>query len=268
MSNDVRVTTKIKLHCANMIVGLDGWGNAGKVSTFTIKYLLDKLGAQSFGEIPIEFFHNYLIHRPIVSIKEGLIHSYIPPKNALYYWKDETGKSCLILLLGHEPHTNWPRFVEAMLSVAEQSGVKRIYTIGGYLADPSYASDSPITSSTNNEHVVSELKKIRVELTNYTGPTSVYSELLWRAKEKNVDVVSLWSAVPMYVSGIYPKAAYNILQKITQLINVKLDLTDLKNKAEAFERQLRREIAGRSAEGLIESFRERGSREKKPTYIL
>ena len=62
MNSGIKREEKIKLNKANMIIGLNGWGNAGEVSTFSVKYLVDKLGAKKFGEIPPEPFHNYLIH--------------------------------------------------------------------------------------------------------------------------------------------------------------------------------------------------------------
>ena len=145
--------------------------------------------------------------------------------------------------------------------------VKRIYTIGGYLADVSHETETPVSTSTNNKKIVAELEKAGLELTTYRGPTSVYSEILWISKEKGLDVVSLWGAVPMYVTGIYPKATYHMLKKLTQLIGMDLDLGDLKKRAEEFEAKADGEDMGRSQmRSLIEDMRRR-SPEKEPTYI-
>jgi len=269
MKDEIRIDEKVELHNAHMIIGLEGWVNAGKVSTFTIKYLTIKLGAVKFGEIPPERFYNYLIQRPIVTIKQGIIHSYVSPRNNLFYWKNKEGGANLLLLLGYEPHLNWPTYTEIILKLAEEMDVKRIYTIGGYLADIPYENETLITSSTNNEKIIDELKKAGVELTNYRGPTSVYSEILWRARERKLDVISLWSAVPMYVAGIYPKATYYIIKKLMQLIGIDLDLSDLKKKAETFKTQFEREVTSqRQMQRLIENLRKRGTQEKEPTYIF
>jgi len=265
MSEIVRIERKVEFHRSQMIIGLEGWVNAGKVSTFSIKYLIDKLGAQRFGEILQGGFHDYAIQRPFVSIKEGLICSYVPPQSTLYYWKGKD-RSSLILLLGVEPYLNWPRYTEAVLKVAEKTNVNRIYTIGGYLADVSAENETPISSTTNNRDLIDELKKIEVILTNYMGPTSIYSEILWRCRTKKIDAISLWSAVPMYIEGIYPKAAYHMLKKITSLASIKIDLTDLKKKAESFKGEFERRIITQTEiRRLIESLR---GKEKKPTYIL
>ncbi len=267
MNDEIRIDKKVNLRNSIMIIGLDGWGNGGKVSTFTVKYLSDKLGARKLGEIPSERFQNYLIQRPFVTIKEGLMESYIPPRNDIFYWKGKKGGRDLVLVLGFEPHLEWERYTRALLNVAEKMDVKRIYTIGGYLADLSHETETPISSSTNNKKIISELEKAGLELTNYRGPTSVYSEILWRSKEKGLDVVSLWAAVPIYVAGIYPKATYHMLKKLTPLIGMDLDLGDLKKRAEEFEAEVEGEVIGRSQmRSLIEDMRRR-TREKEPSYI-
>jgi len=262
MNTGIRVNEKVELLKPTMIIGLDGWGNAGKVSTFTVKYLVDKLGAKRFGEIPHERFHDYFIQRPLVSTKQGLVQSYTPPSNELFYWKGKKGENDLVLLLGFEPHHDWPRYARTVLGLAKRYRVKRIYTIGGYLADISHTDESLITSSTNNSKILKELEKAGIELTDYNGPTSIYSELLWRSREKKIDVVSLWVAVPIYVEGAYPKAAYDMLRKLLELTNIRLDLSDLKTRAEIFEKE-----AMSQPSGVIYDLERRRKGEEKTTYI-
>ncbi len=269
MDEILRLERKVKLHNTVMIIGLDGWGNAGRVSTFTVRYLTDKLGARKLGEIPPEMFHNYQIERPMVSIRRGVIESYNPPRNEIFYWKDKRGRVDLLLLLGSEPHLNWPCYAKAILKLAKEMDVKRIYTIGGYLADVHHGDETPITASTNNEELIGELKEARVELTNYRGPTSVYSEILWQAKAENLDVVSLWCAVPIYVGGFYPKAAYHMLRKIKMMVGLDINLGDIRKKAESFEAQFERRAAEQpELHRLIEKMRGSRGLEKGPTYMV
>ena len=262
---NVKIYEKPAFRSSQMIIGMDGWVNAGKVSTFSVKYLVDKLEAKKFGEILQGEFHDYSIQRPHVSIKEGLIRSYIPPQSIFYYWKGREGLN-LILLLGVEPYVNWPKYADAVLKVAEEMNVERIYTIGGYLANITPDEETLISSTTNNEKLLDELKKIGSVLTQYSGPTSIYSEIMWKCKTKGIDVVSLWSAVPAYIDGIYPKAAYYILKKIVALTGLNIDLTDLKRKAESFRSSLERRIIKQSE--LRRLLKNLGKEERKPTYIL
>jgi proteasome assembly chaperone (PAC2) family protein len=264
----IAMRAKIHLHNAILIIGLNGWVNAGEVSTFTAKYLTDKLEAKKLGEFPPENFHHYMIQRPLVSIKQGIIQSYISPRNEFFYWKNGKSKPDLLLLLGSEPHLNWPGYAEAILKLAEEVGVKKICTMGSYLADISHEIETPITGGANNKELITELKNVGVALTNYRGPTSVYSEILWRGKAKKIDVMSLWCAVPIYVKGLYPEAVYNLLKTIMQLTDLKLDLKDLKEKAESFKTQLEKVTREQpQLRDFIQNLR-RKQPEKETSYIF
>jgi len=116
----------VKRSAPVMVIGLEGWVNAGKVSTFLTKYLVDKLGAKKVGEIPVDEYHDYMLFRPSVTVKEGTIHSYNPPKNEVFRTKGAKGTPPFVLLLGHEPHRNWPKYAEAVLRAAKKAGVKRV----------------------------------------------------------------------------------------------------------------------------------------------
>jgi proteasome assembly chaperone (PAC2) family protein len=246
-------------HKVVMLVGMSGWGNAGEVSTYIIKYLVDTLKAERFSEISPEQYHDYLIQRPTVSIEQGVIQSYSPPRNELFYWHNHKGRD-VILLLGYEPNLRWPKYAETILKLAKEKSVERIYTIGAYLADVSHEDETPITATTNKKEVITELKKVGVRLANYKGPTSIYSELLWQGKEKKNEVVSLWCAVPIYIRGLYPKAIHHILTKLVQLTGLKFDLKQLEEKTKAFQSRFYKE-----AGGLTKTLRR--SKEREPTYI-
>ncbi|HIE14076.1 TPA: PAC2 family protein [Candidatus Bathyarchaeota archaeon] len=268
----LKIDNTVHLQNSVMIIGLSGWGNAGEVSTFTVKYLVERLKAKRLGELSSEEFYNYRLQRPIVSIRRGIIDSYRSPKNEIYCSKRkiEDKEAGLILLVGSEPHLHWSKYARAILKVAVKMDVKCIYTIGGYLADIHHEAEPPITGSTNNESLLEQLKDAGVELTDYTGPTSVYSEILWQAKNKGINVVSLWCAVPIYIQGLYPKAAYFMLQKILSLIGIKLDLRDLKKRAASTEIQITAEaLSNPQLRQLIESLKWRRTVfEKEPNYMI
>lgn len=216
-----------------MIIGLNGWVNAGKVSTQSVKYLIDKLNAEQLGEIASERFYIYQLQRPLVVIKNGFVQKYQPPRNDLFYWKDRE-ESGLVFLLGVEPHLDWPRYSRTVLDAAKNLGVRRIYTIGGYVIDASLSGEPFVTGSSTESEILAELKEVGVRLVDYAGPTSVYSEILWESRSRDVDVASLWCAVPFYGQESDPKAVYTLLLKLTEIIGLKLDLEDLKEKAASF----------------------------------
>jgi len=244
-----------------MIIGLNGWVNAGEVSTFSVKYLIDKLNAEKVGEVSSERFYVYQVQRPLVVIKRGLVQEYSPLKNDIFCWKNEEKETGLVFLLGVEPHLDWSDYSRAVLDIAENLGVRRIYTLGGYLVDASLAGEPVITGSSIDDRVLAKLRRVGIELVDYSGPTSVYSEILWQSKSRGISVVSLWCAVPFYGEGMNPKAAYNLLSKLKALLNLKIDLNDLKREADSFINR----ISTRTQERVK---RLAGGLEKRPSFLI
>lgn len=261
MSEFFKLLKEVQLQKASMVIGLSGWGNAGEASTLSVSYLIDKLKAERIGEIPSGRFYVYQIQRPLVAIKRGLVQDYRPLRNDLFCWKDQNEGADLAFLLGAEPHLDWVIYAQAVLNVAKRLEIRRIYTLGGYLADPSLTGGSLVTGSSNKREIVGELKDVGVELVDYNGPTSVYSEILWSGKAKDVDVVSLWCAVPFYGEGPNPEASYNLLSKLQAMLHLKLELTDLKKKADSFVGQIPADFGQRMR-------RPSDDFEKRPSFLI
>lgn len=261
MDRIFRLDKDVKIHKASMIIGLSGWVNAGEVSTLSVKYLIDKLNAEKVGEIQSGKFYVYQIQRPLVAIKKGLVQDYLSFSNDIFCWRNEKKDVGLIFLLGAEPHLDWAAYSRAVLDVAEKLGVSRIYTLGGYLVDVSPVSKPFVTGSSSNGEILAELRDVGLELVDYSGPTSVYSDIHWRAKSRNLDVVSLWCAVPFYGKGPNPRAAYSLMLKLTSLLDLKLELRDLKKKADSFTARVSDEIKKRMR-------RPTGDSEKRPSFFI
>lgn len=217
-----------------MLIGLHGWGNGGEVSTYTLKYLINSFKAIGFGEILSDQYHNFQIERPIVTVKHGIMESYHPPKNELFYWQDPEAEMDILFLQGTEPHINWANYAAVILELAVHQNVQRIFTIGGYLTDIASVDSLPVSASTNNSKLISELTQADVILTNYTGPTSIYSEVSWQGKSQNIDVISLWCGVPYYIKDLFPPAVFQILRKIQRLSKIAIDFTALQQEVDKY----------------------------------
>lgn len=217
-----------------MFIGLNGWGNAGQVSTYTLHHLINSFHAIKFGEINSDHYHNYQIERPLVSINQGIIESYHPPKNELFYWKHPDNQVDLLFLTGSEPHHHWADYARVILELAVNQNVQRIYTIGGYLTDVASSDYLPVSASTNNPNSVNTLTQAEVILTNYSGPTSIYSEVSWRGKTQNIDVISIWCGVPFYIKELFPPAVYQILRKIQRISHISIDFQPLQQEIDAY----------------------------------
>lgn len=235
MASALQLETSVQLRHGLMIVGLAGWADAGNASTLSIHYLRDKLHAVHVGEILSGPFYLYTGERPTVNVEKGVVKAYESFHNELYWCRSQEDEPDPLLLIGHEPHLDWPGYVGAVLQAALKTGTRRLYTLGGFIGNVPHTVEPPVTSSTNNPDRLAELTAAGIGLTDYTGPTSVYSEFLWQGRERGIDVVSLWSPVPTYIQGPSPKSALSILRKLSGLTGIRIEFPEMEEGARALD---------------------------------
>lgn len=224
-----------------LVIGLSGWGDAGNVSTICVTYLIEKLGAEEIGEIVSGRFYDYQIRRPQVRIEGGLVREYIPPRNKFFYWKASTTNQDVLILRGAEPYVDWPGYAQAVLEAAERTNVKKIIMIGAFVGSVPHTVEPVLSISTRSKSFLEEISSFGFELSNYEGPTGIYSEILELSNERGIDAVSLWGAVPPYIQGDNHKLAFHVLKKILSIAGIDVPLDELRKKGEDLDRQIAEE---------------------------
>ena len=228
-----------------MVMGFNGWPNGGQVSTGVLTYLISKLEARKMGEITSLTFYDLTIKRPHVKYHLGVLQEYKLPSNVFYYTPKISGKE-LILFLGDEPSFRWVEYVEAIMHVVKRFNVKRVYTIGGLLDRVPHTVEPLITFAVNFHHLAPELEKIELEPTNYEGPSSIHSMILYKCREEKVEAVSLWGHSPYYLSGTDVKTIYHVVSKLLTLLRLSLDVNDLRIQSEEFRERIDMEVNANS----------------------
>lgn len=230
---------KPEIRDVNFIIGFGGWPNAGEVSTRTILNLKIKLRAKKFAEIEPFDFYDMTSWRPTVDIKEGEIERFYIPKNELFYSKEPP----IILLMGIEPQFGWKKFSRMILKVAKETRARMIITIGGTLDRVHHLAPTLITAVVNDGSLKEKLGDIKY--IEYRGPSSFHTFLLREARRERVRAISLWAHTPIYIRGYNPKTCYDILRKLEDLLNIRLDLEDLRRMSEMFEIEIEKAIKER-----------------------
>ena len=127
---------KPKLNKPYLLIGFEGWPDAGKVSSGAVSYLRDKLGVRELAEVAPDDFYLFQspsdeIKRPVVDIQDGLVTGLSLPATKLWFYKNQGAGHDLIIMLGREPELRWNDYVNLILDLAQNFGVVRAYAIGG-----------------------------------------------------------------------------------------------------------------------------------------
>jgi len=261
---DIILYEKPELSSPYLIMGFGGWPDAGKVSTGTVDYLKNKLQAKKFAEIKSDNFYDFSILRPLTTIKEGLEKELKFPSNEFFFWKDEKSPHDLIIFLGSEPHLRWDEYANLLVDFAKELKVEKVCMIGGNYAAVPHTRES-VSGLVSHPELRSELIKYEVDLSDYQGPASIHTLLLDNCKKANIKVVNLWGNAPHYIRGWNSRVSYALLKRITKILEIEVDLEDIKSKGESLVAQIDKLIGQEpKLQGYVKKLEESYELRRKP----
>ncbi len=201
-----------------------GWSeDAGKLGTKVADYLNKKLGGEEFGEIePADFF-------PLggVSVEDDVAQF---PESKFYWCREKH----LVILKSNQPGSEWHRFLNSVLDVAEDyCHAKELYTIGGMVSLAAHTSPRELLAVANSpemREILSQYDLARgfdYETAPGQRPT-LSSFLLWVAKRRKIAAASLWVPIPFYlVAAEDPRAWRKTVEFLDRRFGLGIDLGDL-----------------------------------------
>jgi proteasome assembly chaperone (PAC2) family protein len=266
---DLHLTRKMDLQSFNMIIAFSGWPDARRVATYAAAYLRDKLNADKIGKIDSAPFYDFAIQRPFINIEKGMIKEYQLPQNELYAWKSKKDLRNILILMGEEPHTNWPRYVESIFQALHLGTVHRICLLGGLIDQIPHTVDPLVSGVATTLELMEEMKLHGVEPIDYTGPSGIHSLVMSECGRRGFPALSLWGHVPAYISGVDARTAHQLLSKLNAIVGVEVDLEDLRHEGNLLQKQLDAAMArDRSFSESVRQleFEYKNSR-KRPDYI-
>jgi predicted ATP-grasp superfamily ATP-dependent carboligase len=224
-----------------MIAAFRGWNDGGQGATLGGGYLARQWGAESFAEIESENFYDFQAVRPTVSLEEGLTRKLEWPTNSFLHAPIPGLERDAVILLGVEPNLRWKTYSGLVLELAQDFGVELVVTLGSLLADVPHTRPAPVSAAASDPELVAELG---VEPSRYEGPTGILGVLLDACRREGVASVSLWAAVPHYVSlAPSPRAALALCRRLGELVGTDIDLAELEQAAEEYSEQVTEAVA-------------------------
>jgi proteasome assembly chaperone (PAC2) family protein len=219
-----------------LIAAFRGWNDGGQGATLGAGYLAKQWGAERFAEIDPEEFYDFQAMRPQVSLDEGLTRKLEWPENAFYHAQIPELRRDAVILLGTEPNLRWRTFTKLVVGLAEELRVELVVTLGSLLADVPHTRPAPVTAAAGDPALIEEFG---LEPSRYEGPTGILGVLLDGCRTAGMQSLSLWAAVPHYVSlAPSPRAAYALCRRLGELLGVDLDLEELERASAEYSEQV------------------------------
>jgi proteasome assembly chaperone (PAC2) family protein len=224
-----------------LVASFRGWNDGGQGASMASSYLSRAWHAQKFASIDAENFFDFQSTRPHVSLVGGSVRRIDWPENIFEHARPVGGERDAVLLLGTEPGLRWRTFAGLVTGLASDLGVELVVTLGALLADVPHTRPAPVTASATDESLVEELG---VQPSRYEGPTGIVGVLHDQCRAAGIPSVSLWAAVPHYVSLTpSPRAAQALCDRLGTLLDVPLDTSELAAASETYMQQVSEAVA-------------------------
>lgn len=231
------------LQGATLLFGLSGWMDSGEVSTGTVEYLAEKMGARKLADFePGDFYiYNFpgsmeisAVFRPFARIENGLVQALEEPTNTFYC----SEKDNLILFQGKEPNLRWSEYADCILSVVADFNVSTLSFVGSVGSLIPHTREPRYMSTISHERLRPILDRNGLNPTNYMGPSSFQSYMAARSRRAGVDMISLVAQIPAYVQGRNVKSIESVVHKLSDILGFSADFSDLKILSAEFVRRL------------------------------
>lgn len=241
MADELRIAHRPTLRAPMLITAFRGWNDGGQGASLAGGYLAKTWNAARFAEIEPEGFFDFQATRPHVSFVEGTTRRIDWPDNAFYHATIPGLERDAVLLLGIEPNLRWQTFTGLVTGLATDLGVELVVTLGSLLADVPHTRPSPVTGGASDPELIEQLG---LQRSRYEGPTGIVGVLHDACNQVGLRSVSLWAAVPHYVSlAPSPRAALALCQRLSDIVGTEIDTEELNEAAERYSEQVSEAVA-------------------------
>jgi predicted ATP-grasp superfamily ATP-dependent carboligase len=231
--SDVPSRSLRDLHDPVVVVAFGGWNDAGNAATGAVEHLSEAYEAESVFSIDPDDFYDFQVNRPMVELNDEDDRELIWPTTEVRIAELSDGRA-LVLVQGLEPNLRWRQFCTLITSALRSADVTRVHLLGALLADTPHTRPIPVSTSTGNRELMTSMG---LAPSSYEGPSGIVGVLGDALERSGVQVLSLWAAIPHYVSHPpCPKATLALLSQLEQLLDTSLELGELPELARAWER--------------------------------
>jgi uncharacterized protein len=239
------------------------WPGMGNVALTAVHYLKDKLGATPLGELTsTEYFAptGAIVAKQVILPPER-------PNNQFYYYSSPQCRNDILIFIGSiqpVPHREY-EFAMELLKIAKMWGVSLVLTTAAAPSDMSYQDAPRVFAAPNDPELLKKLMEYKVHFMGEGNIAGLNGLLVSAARSMNIDGICLLGEIPFFTAQIdFPKAAVKVLEILTKLLGVKVDLLDLELLAAQKEKEIAplAQILSRGASAAPETEKEGAAEEK------
>lgn len=234
------------LHEPVLVLGLDGWIDAGFGAAGATAHLLEVLDTEVVAAFDTDALVDHRSRRPVMHLEEGVNKGLTWPATELRHALDLEGND-LLLLTGAEPDVRWRGFSAAVVDLAQRFGTRLVVGFGAYPAPVPHTRPGRLATTATSSELAVRAGQVRATLDVPAGAQAAIEE---RCADAGLPAVGLWAQVPHYASGMaYPLASAMLVDGLAEVGGLRIDSTAL-HEAGALLRNRLDELVAENPEHL------------------
>jgi hypothetical protein len=248
-----------------VIVGLDGWIDAGLGAANAIATLLSTVETTTIASFDSDALLDHRARRPTMHLLDGVVEDLRWPATELRAARDTVGNGFL-MLVGAEPDHLWHAFTAAVVDLFLELGVSLVAGFGAYPAPAPHTRPAMLSCTASTPELAQAIGFVRGTL---DVPAGVQAAIEQRSHAHGIRSLGIWAQVPHYVAGMpYPKASMALIEGFNALSGLQLDFGTLAQEAEEAQARIDTLIAGNDEHAAMVRSLEQQLDESSPTGPL
>lgn len=212
------------------LIAFEGWGDAGDSASMAAERFLECFDSDLIAAFDPDEHYDFQVRRPMVSLNDGGTRRIEWPESQLHVIHGP--ERDLVLMLGEEPNYKWKAFTNELVEAMVALGVQRAVTLGAFIGQVAHTLPVPLVGSATRPDALTLHGLLP---SGYQGPTGILGVLNHALGNAGIDVISVWAAVPHYLSNQdYPPAVEALTVKASELLEMSVDIGDLATKSRLF----------------------------------
>lgn len=216
------------------------WPGMGEVAFKAVSYLVERLKAKEFAQIPAEDFF-YLTGS---AIHDGMLDLPQLPESKFYFWKNQTKDSSrhdlIIFLSNAQPDlAKAEEYSQRIIQVAKSFQVEMVFSFASMPQATEHTHEPAVWFAATTKELKEEFKKYNLNILSEGQISGMNGLFLGIAKSQGLKGVCLLGEIPLYTIQIEnPKASASVLQAFSRILNIQLDLKNLLEQAKLLDGEI------------------------------
>ncbi|HXR22163.1 MAG TPA: PAC2 family protein [Acidimicrobiales bacterium] len=207
-----------------LVLGLDGWVDAGYAGATAINALLESVPHDVLATFDSDALLDQRSRRPVLRISHGTHGGLTWPELRLLFATETDGRS-LLVLAGPEPDLRWHEWTDEVVALGMRLGVEMVVGLGAFPAPVPHTRPVRLAATASSAELAGRVGFLPATMEVPAGAQAVLEVAFGQA---GVPSIGVWARVPHYASGTpYPEASAVLLDELSKLTSIRIDTAAL-----------------------------------------